>query len=358
MKKWLALGGSALIIIGGFFLFGHWFWRLPFIPDAWRANFHLNANILPASDDSRAQYLAINPGFRAEFGDKNNPTSSFLRFEKTASVASTDENRDVDPNLLDSLSVLQANQDYQPGIEWQLFSVGIDESQLDQGTIIGSDEEILRITRELLGEQLVASDETDLEQAQVQHEQIQTETVVTRKQGYDQVSNRAVADDVDITYTVIPGSGIQQEIVIGDRDYFDTACLQLLSLTGSDVSCNLPSNKFSFLLQLDDGLKLEHTPLAIDDSQQGTYYLTDRDGNYLMRLGNPVLTDQAGHSSPAINFEIRPGEVGGVAIDNYYIVTLTPNLGWLIDSERQFPVSGKSGFYTDGAEFFPTAPTE
>ena len=356
MQKWLLVAISIFVVLGSIMYVPSRWWRLPFIPENWRAHFELNANILPASDDARSQFVAINPGFRAEFGDKDNPASAFLRFERTKEVStvsadSSSGDRDINANLLDTLTTLSTQTDYQPGIQWQLFSASIDESQLGTSTTLNVDEELLKITKEVLGEQLEATSETDLQVIKIAQETITTQTTVSRFQGYDQVDNQAVADDVDLHYVVDPGHGIAQTISIGDRPNFDTACLKLLSLTGSDVTCNLPNNKFSFLLQLDDGLEIKHTPLAVDQSQQGTYYVVDRDGRYLLRLGNPLATDAAGQTMIA-DFQLRPGEIDGSTIDGYYIATITVNLGWLVDSHRQFPVNIKSGFFIDKPEFF------
>jgi len=352
MRKWiLSFSGLMIIILVGMAASSRWFWTLPFMPERWRANFQLSANILPASDDSRAQFLAINPGFRAEFGDKQNPTSAFLRFEKTKTTLENTD-RDINANLIDQLAIAQLLSDYQPGLEWQLFNVSIDETHLDHGQTLAADQEILDIAHDLLDTSTISPESTDLEQAVAAAEKIQTETVVARHQGFDTVQNLEVAPNVDLQYTVLPGKGINSSIIIGDRRNFDTACLQMLSLTGSEAGCNLPSNKFSFLLQLDEGQKLAHDPLSVDSSQTGTYYITDEQGQFLYRLGNPQLHDAAGNTTAAVGMEIRPGQVGGQDIANFYIVTYTADLGWLIDSARTFPASLKTGFYIDGQELF------
>lgn len=352
-KRLIVVSIFSILVIVGVVISSHWFWTLPFIPAVLRANFQLNANIIPASDKSRAQFVAINPGFRAEFGDKENPTSAYLRFEKTnTTTKDTSKNADVNANLLDSLAIIQLTSDYQPGLQWQLFNIGIDETQLTTDTHLSQDSEALSIARELLGETIVAEPTDNLETVAHDREKITTQTVVDRFQGYDQVTNMAVAPDVDLKYTVLPGKGINSTIWIGDRPNFDTACLQMLSLTGSNAGCNLPSNKFSFLLQLDNGQKLIHDPLAIDQSQHGTYYVVDEQGHYLIRLGNPTLIDADGQRSEAVTMDIRPGQVGGSAVANFYIVTFTADLGWLIDSSRVFPVQIDSGFYVDGGGLF------
>ena len=359
MKKnwrWLFVCSGVILLLG--ILTSRWFWSLPFIPARWRDNFTLNANILPASDDSRSLFVAINPGFLAEFGDKDNPTSAFLRFEKTATSNEESVNADVNRNTWDSVLVTAALHDYQPGFSWQLFSVGIDETQWRAQTTLAADEQVSEIAHELLGEQLVATTTADLEVIDTQKQAIKTETVVERFQGYDVVNNRAVADDVDLRYLVVPGKGIRSEVLIGDRDDFNTACLKLLSLTGSDDDCRLPYNKLSFLLELDHGQRLIHSPLAIDGSNYGTYYVVDDEDRYIARLGNFAMTDQSGDRSDALTIEVRPGEVAGQAIDGFAVVTLTVDLNWLLDEARQFPVTVSGGFYVDGADIFSGELTE
>ena len=352
MKKSVLIGGGVLVLVVAWLAVvacSKSWWSLSLWPASIRHHFVLNANIIPASDKSRAQYVAINPGWRAEFGDKQNPTSAYVRFEKTAGGEQT--SRDVDRNLLDQLAVAALVDGYQPGVQWQIFSVGVDETQLSAGTSLAADEEVFRLSRELLGEQLIASDESDLQEVAAAVEKIKSETVLAREQGYDVVSNLAVADNVDLAYTVVPERGITSKIIIGDRENFDTACLKFLSLTGSDTMCQLPPNKFSFLLQLDDLQQLVHSPLAIDGSDYGTYYVTDEKQEFVLRLNNFAMQDSSGASAP-VQVEVRPGQIDGQEVDGYYIVTLTANLSWLIDSARQFPVTITGGFGIDGADFF------
>ncbi len=360
MKKWAKLasiGSGSLLLLSVLFLIisSTWFLDLPFIPDSLRKNFRLNATIVPASDDSRSLFVAINPGFRAEFGDRDNPTSAFLRFEATRVEASSSAqvSGDIDRNLLDQFSNLyQALQSYQPGFSWQLFSVGLDETQVFTQTDLGQDEEVRRLTREILGQALVASASSDLGQVISEKKNVSTTTQVKRYQGYDVVENLAVAPDVDLQYSVLPAQGIKSEILIGDRQNFDTACLKLLSLTGSSQGCDLPSNRFSFLLELDSGQRLVHSPLSIDDSSHGTYYIVDEKNKFLSRLANPALKDGAGISSQKVNLEVRKGQISGQETDNFYILTIIADLNWLLDSQRTFPVTINSGFFVNHGALF------
>ena len=351
MKKraWLIVGITLGAILLMLVISSSWFLSLPFIPTSIRNNFLLNANIFPASDDSRSEFLAINPGFRAEFGDKDNPESAFLRFEVT-SASDSAITADVERNLLENFSnVYTVFQEYQPGIEWQLFLTGIDESEMSQ-TQIGEDEEILRLMKELSGDNLIATAPAELKTVLSNKENIRTQTQVSRQDGYDLVENLAVAKAVDLTYTIDPGKGITQNIIVGDRKDFDTACLQLLSLGLPADGCDLPDNKFSFLLKLDAGQELIHSPLALDDGN-GTYYIK-REGKPLIRLANPVLVDAAGAKSTAVQLEIKPATLDDVASADYYIATITANLNWLIDKDRQYPARVQSGLFVDQLHYF------
>ncbi|MDO5561599.1 MAG: hypothetical protein Q4G02_02380 [bacterium] len=351
MKKiWLISAATLGVIVLAVVVSSSWFLSLPFIPQNIRNHFLINANIFPASDDSRSQFLAINPGFRAEFGDKDNPTNAFLRFEVTQASDSAQANGDVNRNLLENwTNVYEAFKEYQPGVEWQLFLTGVDESEMSQ-TAIGEDEEILRLMKELSGDQVISETPTEMAQVLSDKENIVTQTQVSRQDGYDLVENLAVAPDVDLTYTIKPGKGVENTIVLGDRKDFDTACLQLLSLGLAGQDCDLPDNKFSFLLKLDAGQKLIYSPLAIDDGK-GTYYV-QREDQPLLRLANPALVDAQGAKSTAVKFEIQPAAVDGVETQDYYIATITANLSWLLEKDRQYPVKISSGLFVDKLNFF------
>lgn len=352
-KTWLLIGTAVLTLVCLISLFSsRWFWSLPFIPTDIKNTFHLNASIFPASDDSRSLFLSVNPHFRAEFGDREAPTSAFVRFEVTSNNdSSASSNADIDANpLLSWRDVYQAFQTYQPGIEWQLFSVGVDETQFSQSQL-AQDSEILRLAQENFADSLIAQIPTDLPAVLSRKQNISTQTQVSRLLGYDVIENMAVAPDVDLHYRLDEARGLVNQIVIGDRQDFDTACLQLLQLGLATTACDLPANKFSFLLKLDPGQTLVHSPLALDQGTSGSYYLL-RDGQPFLRFANPILSDAGGQTSPAVTFELTPASVAGQVADDYYIVTLTADLGWLLDRQRQFPVTLETGFYLDQLHFF------
>ncbi len=358
-KKWCLFITIFATFAVLFLLFSsRFFWQLPFIPASIKNSLSLNASIFPASDDSRSLFLSVNPNFRAEFGDREATSSAFLRFEVTdahsASVSSNLlGNSDIDTNTLVSWDQLyQAFQTYQPGIEWQLFSVGIDETQL-QAQKLGTDTEILRLLQDQSSgtQSLISATPTDVATVLSYKENVTTKTQVSRQQGYDVIENLAVAKDIDLAYKIDPGQGITQQIIIGDRQNFDTACLQLLSLGLPVTDCDLPNNRFAFLLKLDEGQTLIHSPLSIDSGVSGTYYVSD--GNApLLRFTNPVLTDNKGASSPAVTFTIVPATLDGQIAPNYYVATITADLGWLLDSSRQFPLTVSNGFSLSSLNFF------
>ena len=321
------------------------------MPEKIKNNFLLNAKIIPASDDDRSQFLAINPGFRAEFGDKEASESAFLRFEVTEASAEGELTGDVVDNLFgDWKQFRSALTKYQPGIEWQLFSVGIDETQMAT-TTLGEDEEILRLLKEIKGEAVIEKETVEVEAALSEKENVKTSTVVRREQGYDVVENLNVAEAVDLAYQIEPGRGILSKIILGDRKNFDTACLQLLSLGVSEDGCDLPNNRFSFLLKLDTGENLVASPLSIDEGESGSYYVK-RNEKVLLRLANPTLSDAEGRTSGAVDWTIRPAEIAGVESEDYFVATLTVDLNWLLADERRFPVTVTGGFFVDGLDFF------
>lgn len=351
-KSRIILFSSLLIVVLGLFLSG-WWWKNSGLGKLLFNRFQLNARILPASSQSRSFFVSVNPNFRAEFGAKDNPTAALLRFE-TILEGQTHlaSNSAIKKNLWESLTNLPGQfRDYYPGIEWQLFATGLDEKEIAKLNLVGGNENNFAFAKKLLSDRLVESDQ-QIPQVLSQKEQIKTSTQLKREQGVDVVENLAVADNVDLNYQVLPGKGIASEIIIGDRQSFDPSCLSLLELTGESKSCHLPTNSFSFLLQTDEGVKLNHTPLSIDGGSSGTYYFTNQDNKFLLRLGNWQLVDAKGQKSQQVEFTIKQGEINNLPTDNYYVVNLIGDLGWLLDENRAYPVKLQGGIFTSDGEFF------
>lgn len=349
-KKWLILttasvGALGLLLLIAFIGQGSLFYQV--LP----GKFQLNAKVFPASDRSRSLYLAVNPNFRAEFGAKDEPTSAWLRFEVTKENNQETNNSEVQPNLWESLTNLpQQFREYYPGIEWQLFSLGISEEQITTANNLPAANS-LQLAKEILGDKF-ASPTADINQVLSQKNNITTHTQVRHENAYDVVENLAVGKNTDLNYHLLPGVGIESEIVIGDRSNFDTTCLQLLSLSGQADDCQLPYNRFSFLLQTDNGVNLQHSPLSIDGGDNGTYYFTKNSQQYLFRLANWQATDAMGAKSQQIKFNIRQGEINGEATPNLYIVTLTLDLNWLLDKQRVYPVKLRGGMLNSDEALF------
>lgn len=351
-KKQIILFSSLLIIASGLFLSG-WWWSNSSLGKLLLNRFTLNAHILPASSQSRSLFVSINPNFRAEFGAKDNPTAALLRFETILQEqAHSASNAAIKKNLWENLTNLPGQfRDYYPGIEWQLFATGLDEKEIAKLDLTSGDADTFALAKKLLSDRLV-EDKQQIPQVLSQKEHIKTTTQLKREQGIDIVENLAVADNVDLAYQVLPGKGIASEIIIGDRQGFDPSCLALLELTGESKSCHLPTNSFSFLLQTDEGVKLNHTPLSIDGGRSGTYYFTNQDGKFLLRLGNWQLVDAKGQKSQQVEFSLKQGEIDNLPTSNYYVVNLVGDLNWLLDENRVYPVKLQGGIFTSDGEFF------
>lgn len=350
-KSGLKILGFILGLSAVFYLILHSWWHLPFVPERIKNNFLLNASIVPASDDSRSLFIAINPGFRAEFGDKQMPESAFLRFEVTETTTSGKLSTDIERNLKDSWQNLnELFHQYQPGIEWQLFAAGVDEQEMTALSLT-QNEELLQMMKEIKGEEIIATASTQLPTIISEQEKIKTSTQVRRDLGFDVIENLAVAEAVDLNYRLLPGKGVKSEIVLGDRKNFDTACLQLLSLGISEEGCDLPKNSFSFLLKLDPGQSLVHSPLSLETGKKGSYYIKS-ENQPLLRLANPVIIDQDKSNDEQVELEVKPAELNGELIADYYVVTFKVNLSWLLDKDRNFPLKITSGFFIDDLDFF------
>lgn len=342
-------------------VFNPWFWEQKIIPLAYRNRFRVNADIVPATAEERAQFVSINPNFRVQFGDKEEPASAFLRFAAVEGEKKAQLNNDISLNPLEnSQEVIAALQDKKiAGVELTLFSASVDGlSMLDNNSDFEEDEELVRIARELLGEEMEeGSFSGEIEEVEAKKEEIVTETIADRENDQDIVKNMAVAPDVDIKYLIEAGRGIKSQIIVGDRAHFDTACLSALSQGVSEL-CDVPRNRFSFLLSLDPGLSLEKSKVSIDGGTRGSYYVKDSNGNFLMRLANPQVKDKDNQVITDLDFTLEPASVGGEEAPGYYILTFSVGLDWLTSSKRQYPVTIESGFFVDHGDLFLPAMVE
>jgi hypothetical protein len=211
---------------------------------------------------------------------------------------------------------------------------------------LDEDEELVRLAREMLGESSEVVETSELTQVRAKAERIATQTIAVRENGLDVVKNIAVAPDVDINYTLRAGRGIEAQIILGDRAHFDAACLSALS-QGVNELCDLPRNRFTFLVALDPGLQLERSLVSLDSGTRGSYFVSDWQGNYVMRLANPVASDRAGNTLNEPKFAIEPAQVGGEIAPGFYIMTVEVDLHWLTMSNRVYPVTVATGFYVD-----------
>ena len=333
------------------------FWSQAIMPNHIRGKFLANADIVPAAKEENALFVSVNPNFRAQFGDKNNPHAAFLRFAAVAGQLDGKINNAVSLNPFENTAqVISALGDQEvAGVELTLISASLRTSDPKSlGNSLGEDEELLRLAREMLGESNEVLGDSELTTAQAQAEKIQTQTVAQRENGLDVVKNLAVAPDVDINYTLRAGQGITTSIVLGDRQGFDVACLSALSQGMSEL-CDLPRNYFSFLLTLDPGLQLEKSLVSLDSGTRGSYFISDSQGNYVMRLQNPAALDKAGNVLSEADFALEPAQLGGEVVPGFYIMTVELDLNWLTAASRSYPVTVTSGFYVNHGDLLQVA---
>ncbi|MDR0462601.1 MAG: hypothetical protein LBG64_00015, partial [Pseudomonadales bacterium] len=266
MKRRLVIVSGVLIgflVLTFGVIFNPWFWELDVVPMFYRNRFRINADIIPAAREERAMFVSINPQFRVQFGDRENPYSAFLRFSAVEGDRSARLNNEINLNPFENTSeVIAALQDSRVfGVELTLFSTTIYGMPTLATSDLDEHEELIRLARELLGEE-EATPSSEIADIEERRQRIQTETIALRENNQDVVRNMSVAPDIDISYHIEAGRGIRSQIIIGDREHYDTACLSALSQGVSEL-CDLPRNRFSFLLDLDPGLSLHRSRVSV-----------------------------------------------------------------------------------------------
>ena len=260
----------------------------------------------------------------------------------TTQNAGTNQNtNDVTTNTPTDQSVLEAQAELQA--EEQIYNQLND--QLDQmikgqdtDTKVTSPSEVKQqreqLKQQILG-QLIKEQQVS---APTQTAQIEDPSDKTRKE--DIVKNPDVVPGVDAQYRIMEEQGLKEQIVIRNNDGFSKDCIQKEIANGNNdqqqdnTSCSLPKNIFTFNLKLDPGVVMRHAIGATNQQPHGTTFFTDEKGKYLFHFLPLFAVDGKGVRTNNVKLEIEP-----TSDQQAYTMKVVVDLQWLLDSQRQFPIT-------------------
>ncbi|MDD3474798.1 MAG: hypothetical protein PHP08_02765, partial [Candidatus Dojkabacteria bacterium] len=267
-----------------------------------------NDNISPSN---KYLFENINPTFNVGFGNREDESKSYVRFE--AQSDSDNPFEETDSNLWDKISQTFSKKQ---GIEFGLSEVKFS----------GTDSDFSQMLVENIGDSI---EEMEIEDVTTDTEVIEVGRLLgeedennTSKQT---VLNKNVYPGIDVEYQILEGLGVKEEIIIQSIEEYTSNC-------SSDSECLLPLNQFIFDLTLDEGLRLKESLAGFDGKTDVKYYISDSEDNYIAHFLPTFAVDEAGSKTSDVNLEITNIE------DNNYELVITLDLDWLFSDERVFPI--------------------
>jgi len=289
-----------------------------------------NGDIVLQNTQSESIFTNKNPEFSVEFGKREEPHEQWVRFEAKSSTKNPfkEEEGSVWNKILNTVKPKK-----NLGIEMSLSGV-----ELSQTENISDEQkaEKLKSVAEVLGTDTI---ETNTELVDLgrtiwngEEQDVSRKTIV----------NRDVAKGVDLTYQIIDGVGLKEEIVIKNLEEYSKEC-------GENVEdCAVPLNEFVFDLKVDEGVVLKKGWYSIDNSSTETYYFEDEKGNYIAHFLPSFAIDAGGVKTSNVSMDIE--EAG----EREYKIKVTIDIGWLLSEDRVFPVRIDPSIVHNSKESFDT----
>ncbi len=147
----------------------------------------------------------------------------------------------------------------------------------------------------------------------------------------DAVVNNDAILGVDVEYTIVPGKGLKENIILKPGDTMGRECLDKAISENSKTLigyCKLPKNEFEYEFKLDEGLRLESAIL----NEKKFYYITDSENRYIAHIDRLFAFDR--NNKETNNVVVAVEKLEG----NIYKVKTLTDIAWLLDSERVYPV--------------------
>ena len=284
-----------------------------------------NDEIFVPKEGSVAFLINENPNFSVDFGKVEEPDKQWVRFEAQTSAKNPFE--EEDGNIFRKITNLfQKKERY--GIEMSLVGVDLKGEELEK-----YGEEVIQVA-DVIGTDNVKTSTELVDSGREIGVYEDQETPVSKHT----VLNKDVASGVDLEYQILKGLGLKEEIIIRDLEAYKDSC--------KGKGCSLPLNEFVFDLKMDSDVELKEGWFTIDGKSTSTYYFVDRKGRYIAHFLPNFAIDSIGNKTFDVNLKVEKGE------GNNYRAKVTVDLGWLLSSERVFPVRiDPSIVHDDTADF-------
>lgn len=259
-----------------------------------------NDKIVKASGTNEG-YINVNPKFEINFINGEN-----VNFKTVSSYKNPFE--DSKENIFEKIIYKLGIKEKKSGIEISLMDVSYDNDL--QSILAARDIKIATNERLNKGFELIS---------------IGSEIGSTdENKEKDTIISRNVYKGVDIKYQVIEGKGLKEEIVLNELPEYTGDC--------RNKECSIPVNRFLFKISLDEGLSLKKSLNNSSIHPSGTYYIIDRDGNYLAHFLPEFAIDALGYKTSKIVSNISRVDSGE------YLYEVVLDSEWLLDQERVFPI--------------------
>jgi len=302
----------------------------------------INPRLLPNSDiytvegDSRGLFANSNPKFDVLFGNKEDESAQWIRFESETKRSNT-FNPNYQPereNIFQKVSKIFKKEE-KLGIEMSLSGVKLSETSNETVEDISKGE--LRV-EDILGTEEIETS-TELYEVGRSLGELDNEQIVSK----ETIINENVWKGVDLEYQILEGIGLKEEIIIRDLESYMAGC------EDSETGCDIPLNEFIFDLHLDPGVELHRSLVSVKDNPVGTYYFTDSKGNYLAHFLPSFAFDEGGSRTTGVELDVKETDIQGS-----YKVHVTLNIQWMLDPDRVYPIHIDPSIVHDDTSDFST----
>lgn len=292
----------------------------------------INPNDRILTTNGTALFANENPTFTVNFGDKNEPSNQYIKFEAEAS-SKNPFNSEKRQNIFTKIIELFAPKK-KYGIEMSLKQINFSETSKTGSD--NYDTEVKKVA-DILGTSDIKTSTTVVDSGRDT-----TVSVNDQKNSKPTVINANVVNGIDFEYQIIKGKGLKEDIIIQSLDGFSEECKHDLT------KCKLPLNEYTFDLKMDAGVSVKEGWYSVDGKTTKIYYFVDKEGNYLAHFLPSYAEDSNGSKTSNVTLEIKNNG------DGDYKIKVTVDSSWLLDSNRIYPVRIDPSIVHDTSSDFST----